>query len=379
MSDSPNHPQQEASAQAPRPVISAIGPAEAEEARTQALAEALKSSFVLVKFAMVFLAVAFLCSGIFTVKPQERALILRFGKPVGEGEAALLGPGLHWAFPYPVDDPIKIPAVLIQQANSTVGWYAVDPKLAAAGMEPPAGPSLNPVADGYTLTGDGNIIHVRATIRYRVTEPLKYYLRFTNAAEFVTNALNNAILYASAQYTVDNALRRDLAGFKERVISRVNDLVAQQQLGITLEPSDITTIPPRQVKAAFEEVLAAENERSKTINDAQGYANEVLSRAKGEGTARVNAGQTDRARAVAGINAEARYFEDLLPQYKKNEVLFTSRLQAETLGRVLTNAQDKFFLPQRADGKPRELRLQLGREPLKSKLIEAPKQDGRGH
>jgi hypothetical protein len=34
---------------------------------------------------------------------------------------------------------------------------------------------------------------------------------------------------------------------------------------------------------------------------------------------------------------------------------------------ILTNVQDKIFLPQRADGKPRELRLMLNREPPQPK------------
>ena len=35
------------------------------------------------------------------VNPQQKAIILRLGKPVGEGEKALLGPGIHWSFPPP--------------------------------------------------------------------------------------------------------------------------------------------------------------------------------------------------------------------------------------------------------------------------------------
>lgn len=346
-----------------------------EEASTQALSDALQSSFVLVKIAMAGLLIAFLCSGIFTVGSQERAMILRFGKPVGEGDAVVLGPGLHWAYPYPIDEVIKIPAAQIQSVVSSIGWYAMDPKLTAANAETPPNPSLNPVIDGYTLTGDGNIIHVKATLRYRVTDPVRYYFSFTNAAEMVTNALNNSLLYASAQFTVDNATRRNRAAFKEKILNRVNQLIAEQQLGISLEPSEIDCIPPRQVKEAFDEVLAAENERSKTINDAQGYANEVLSKAKGEGQALINTGETDKARLVASVQAEALYFQELLPEYRKNPQLFTARLQAETLTRVMTNAQDKFFLSERADGKPRELRLQLSREPMKPKTPEPPKAD----
>ena len=42
-------------------------------------------------------------------------------------------------------------------------------------------------------------------------------------------------------------------------------------------------------------------------------------------------------------------------------------LLAERIGQSLARVQDKIYLPARADGKPRELRLQLSREPLSVK------------
>ena len=53
------------------------------DAGSQALAEALRSSFAIVKVVMVLLVLLFLASGFFTVGPQERAIILRFGKARG--------------------------------------------------------------------------------------------------------------------------------------------------------------------------------------------------------------------------------------------------------------------------------------------------------
>ena len=85
-------------------------PVTPEDSGSQALSDALRSSFFIIKILMLGLAVFFLCSGMFTVGPQERAIVLRFGKPVGEGEKALLGPGFHWAFPAPIDEVKKIPA-----------------------------------------------------------------------------------------------------------------------------------------------------------------------------------------------------------------------------------------------------------------------------
>lgn len=358
-----DHPEPKPKAAKPELKLTAAEPF--EDTGTQALSEALRSSFVLIKAAMLLLTIYFCCSNFFVVKQSERAVVLRFGKPVGVGQEALKGPGLHLAWPYPIDEVVKIPSAQVLSARSTVGWYAVDPRQPAGAADTMFRPTLNPAADGYLLTGDGNILHVQATLRYSVTDSLKYYFGFTNAAEMVTNSLNNALFYAAARFTVDDALRRNLAAFQETVANRIEDLVRGQDLGITVQQVDLVPAAPRQVKAAFDEVTAAENERSTKINAAQGYANEVLAKAQGEAKARINAGETARTRLVEEVQAEARYFTDLLPSYEKDPGLFARRLQVEYLSRVMTNAQDKFFLPMRADGKPRELRLQLNREPQK--------------
>jgi hypothetical protein len=70
---------------------------------------------------------------------------------------------------------------------------------------------------------------------------------------------------------------------------------------------------------------------------------------------------------VVAIQADAKTFTDLLPAFEKNRNLFAQQKVAEMMALVLTNVQDKFFLPQRADGKPRELRLMLNREPPQPK------------
>ena len=77
----------------------------------QALEEALHSSFAIVKWVMVILFGAFLVSGIFKVEPQEKAIKLLLGKPVGEGDQVLIGSGTHWAWPYPINQIVKIPPV----------------------------------------------------------------------------------------------------------------------------------------------------------------------------------------------------------------------------------------------------------------------------
>ena len=60
--------------------------------------------------------------------------------------------------------------------------------------------------------------------------------------------------------------------------------------------------------------------------------------------------------------AQAERFQEILPQYQRQPALFVQQRLTETLGRVLTNVQDKIFVAEGADGKPRELRLLFNRE-----------------
>ena len=349
-----------------------------EDSASEALSHALRSSFVIVRVLMVFLVIVFLASGIKAIGPQELGIKLRFGKPVGQGEKALLGPGLHWAFPYPIDEIVQIPIGRVQTITSTVGWYGVTAAQQAAGTEPPAGPSLNPRTDGYTITADGYIIHVLATVNYRISDPIRYVFGFANASNLVQNALNNAVVFASAHFTVDGALTREITAFKEKIRSRLEELIARQQLGITVDQVDARSIPPRRLADDFDAVIKAETTRGKVLNEAGTYANETTARASGGAAVRISAGQSDRARLVATISEEAKRFERLLPAYQRDPEFFARQLQLETLERILTNVE-KYYLPERADGKLRELRILLSRELQRPSTFERPASSGERH
>lgn len=338
-----------------------------EESGSRALAEALRSSFFIVKILMVLLVVLFFASGVFTVPSQQRAIVLRFGKPVGVGESQLLGPGLHFGFPAPIDEVVKIPVGNLLTVKSSAGWYQTTPEAEMSNQEPEPGATLNPAVDGYTITADGNIMHARAIVQYRIIDPLNYVLAFRNASNVVQSALDNALFYASSQYTVTQATREEIQPFKETVLKRLRDLVEQLKLGISIEGiSEFRTIPPRQVRQAFEQVSVAEIERRKARDDAEAYAARSSSEAQGEASAIVNEGQSEAVRLVQQVSSEARYFTNQLASYQSNPELFRARVQADAMARVMSESPGKVFtLPQPRPGFPAELRLLINRQPLK--------------
>lgn len=360
----PEHPEHGRDPQPEAPRDAA--PVMLEDSSSVALSEALASSFRVVKAIMSGLVLLFLLSGVFVVEPNEVAVLLRLGRPVGVGDSQLLKPGWHFAFPYPIDEKVRIPIGQSMAVSSTTGWHVQTAEEIANNIEPQPRGSLSPEVDGYAVSADGNIIHARATVRYRITDPLRYEFGFTNVTRVLTNVVNNALIFAASRMTADAIIYSDKAGYRDLVLGRVSQKVTDLQLGIALEPSDVVTKAPADVRPAFEQVVATMQDRSKAIRTAEGDRDEMLRKAIGEAQEVTNRGLSASNRLVNRIESDVSRFNDLLPHFRRDRQLLEQRLLLTTVGRVMTNASDKFYQPARVD----ELRLQLSREPVTKPLVE---------
>ena len=332
----------------------------AEDAGSQALSDALRSSFFIVKIIMVVLVLAFLSSGFFTVGPQERAILLRMGKPVGEGEQALLNPGPHWALPKPIDEIERIPSTSVQEAQSSVGWMLTPEERRQGAAPPQGGNSLDPASTSYALTADTNIIHVAAVLHYRITDPIHFHFDFFDAPVFVTNDLNNALLYAASQFPVDDILTRKRTAFREAVTVRMNELIDAQGLGIKVDRLDAEAAPPTYLLSKFNEVDTATQRRNTARTQAESYATTTLQEAQGAAAARTNVAESARSRLVFMVGALAKEFTDVRHGYERDPEFYKRVRQMVALEQIYTNAQEKILEPHQNS---RELRLNLGREP----------------
>ena len=134
------------------------GPFVETDAAIRSLSEALRISFVILKIIMVVLVVLFLASGLETVGPGEQAIVLRFGKIRGVGEAKILKPRArpYWVFPYPIEEMIKIPVgTMVDLSIRTFWYYQSEQELLEESQgkrRAPRNDWLDPVKDGYCLT-----------------------------------------------------------------------------------------------------------------------------------------------------------------------------------------------------------------------------------
>ncbi len=346
------------------PAPGAPGPAPlppAEEAGSQALSDALRSSFFIVKIIMVGLVVVFLGSGFFSVASQQKAIILRLGRPVGEGQKALLGPGFHFAFPKPIDEVVMIPFSGLQRVDSTVGWdQTVEDRLKNADA-PPALTSLDPRSASYALTADTNIVLVNGTLLFNVNDPVRFHFDFADSPSFVTNALNNALLFACSQFPVDDILTTKRGEFRETVTRRVKQLIDQEQLGVTVVQVDFQATPARYLKPEFEGVNKATVNREKARDQALTTANTTRYKALADAQSSINQAETERARVVGSVAAEATNFMLFRTNYERDPEMFKTVLLMPALERVLATAKDKILEPHQNG---RQIRLHVGSEPV---------------
>ena len=334
-----------------------------EDARTRALAEALQSSFKVIRVLMVVLAVAFLGSGITKVGSGEQGLLLRFGafqRP--------LPPGLHFALPNPIETIEKVDVSKIMTVTSDVGWRtAVEEEGVPPGPEDST--SFEPEYHGYTLTGNGNTVHIKAVMNYRLEdtdEAIKAYaFNFDDVTDFLQSALDNAVYHASANHSALDALK--LTELEEDISERFKKVVNDvHELPIVVEGTiQLKVQVPGDVEPAFEAFGTSETVKKTTISEAKKKARNMEINAEGQAKVIQSGGETIADRLLTLVEAEAKSFSEQEPYYESNPELFRQRLLTGTMQRVLTNAVDVFYLS------GRQPRIWLNRTPEKRKLKEA--------
>ena len=328
---------------------------------------ALRFSFALLKIFLFLIILFYLFSGIFSVKQDEVAIILRWGRIAGVGERRILKPGFHWAFPEPIDKVIKIPVKKIKTLTLEDFW---NPDLEKEEkISPP--PFLIPWREGYAITGDINLIHMKWQVEYRITDPIAYIKNIKDEEKTLRDILSQAIVRTTATFTVDEALRTRLESLVEKTKNYANRKL--EELGGGMEIVSLylaKSQPPLQVSDAFNRVIRAEQIKSAKINEARTYANRVINTARGTAAKIIASAWTYRNEVINSAKADAEYITKLTQRFSKNPEALQTYLPyyyQEKMEEILSRLKGKFILREPVPGRENELRLIIGREKWGSK------------
>ncbi|MCB1070094.1 MAG: protease modulator HflK [Kiritimatiellae bacterium] len=326
----------------------------------KALAQALEQSFRLLRWVLFALVVAYLGSGFFIVRQQEKAMVLVLGKARGMAGNQILEPGFHWTWPTPFSEILRFPAERIRDLGTDTFWYqrtGIDTNLMAIDERQP----LVPGRDGYSVSADANIFHSAWTLRYRVQDLKAYALSHIDPDALLRRELDRAIVRASAATRIDDALRTKMDEFRATVEAELRARLPQLNLGITVEGVDLTaTIPPRQVLLAFNDVIDAEQDQSQQISEARAYATRARNEAAGDADRLRAEGQAEKERMLNELNADANTFTRIRESISGDPVTILGILREDAIQAALQQAEQRYLIPADPGGR-RELRIQIGK------------------
>jgi membrane protease subunit HflK len=398
------------------------------DAGSKSLAEALRISFALLKLVMVLLLILFVASGFFTVGPDEQALVLRFGKIRGFGEDRLLGPGLHWSLPYPIDEQVIIPVKKVHILPIDDFWYFETESEKLGGPPKRVPRRLNPRVDGYCITrndvvtgsagNDYNIVHCKWQLTYVIDRPEIFFRNIyllnpepgQSFADVIPESISpllkslaaDAIVTTMVNFSIDDAIlsKTEIA---DDVRIMLQDKLDQINSGIKVVSMQLSPVTwPRQVDEAFLRSIKAKQDKGKLITEAEGYAENIMNEAGGSaayeiltalkdptlsgkpeapiwsqlaGTAqeKIAEARAYRTKVVESAKADAEYLRKLLPEFRKRPGLVIQEIYQDAIEIVLEEVDEKIIVQPSADGRPREVRIQLNRDPaIKSKEAAQP-------
>jgi membrane protease subunit HflK len=274
-------------------------------------------------------------TGIYTVRPNEVGINLVFGRYLGQS-----APGLNYNWPYPIGSVIRPDVTAINRTE--VGYRPGGPQ----------GRMRDVPEESLMLTGDGNIVDIDFDALWRI-DP-------SRAQDFVFNLQNPQ---GTIKVVAESAMR-EVVGRREiqailtteqaSVANEVHDIM-QQTLNAYGAGALITgvqlqaAVPPPQVREAFYDVNAAQQDAVRVQNEAGAYASRVVPEARGQATRIVQQAEAYREQAVAEATGQASRFNQIYDAYRKAPDVIRQRIFLETMERVLGNSE-KVLIDQNGQG-----------------------------
>ncbi|GKX53370.1 FtsH protease activity modulator HflK [Budvicia aquatica] len=244
-------------------------------------------------------------SGFYTIKEGELGVITRFGQV----QPVMVGPGLNWK-------PNFIDAVRPVNTKAVRGL----------------------AASGIMLTSDENVVRVEMNVQYQVADPIKYLFRVTNADDSLSQATDSALRSVIGKYTMDKILTQGRTIVREDTKQELERTIQVYDMGLkVLDVNFQAARPPEEVKAAFDDAIAAREDEQRYIRESEAYANEVQPRANGQAQRLIENAKAYQVQTVLEAEGEVAKFSKLLPEYKAAPEITRERLYIESMEKVLSN------------------------------------------
>ncbi len=305
----------------------------------------LKNSKLIVTI-LLLLIVAF--SSFFQIDPEETGVITRFGKYVRSVE-----PGLNVKLPF-IERVYKVPVE--RQQKLEFGFRTIR-----------AGVQSEYTTSGYTdeslmLTGDLNLADVEWVVQFRIDNAYNYLFKVRNPETTLRDISEASLRQIVGDRTVNEVLTVGRTEIATRMEELVQQICTEYSLGIKIDQVVLQDVnPPDPVKAAFNAVNQAQQEKETLINQAKSEYNKVIPKASGQAQETIQKAEGFATERVNNALGEAVRFSAIYKEYIKAPEVTKRRIYLETMESVLPRLGSKIITDDKGNNVLPLLQMQLNK------------------
>jgi len=281
---------------------------------------------------LIGILVIWLLTGIYIVGPDEVGVVRTFGKFTRVTQS-----GLNWKFPSPIETAntpkvTEVKRIEFGFRSLKNGQYRTVEK------------------ESLMLTGDENIVDAEMIVQYKIKDPVKYLFNIVEPELTVREAAEASLRTVVGRNKIDETLTTGKFTIQEETKEQVQSILDKYESGIHIVAVQLQDVsPPKEVIGAFKDVASAKEDKNRMINQAEGYRNDVIPKARGEAEAMIRDAEGFKESRIKRAEGDATKFTTILKEYKKAKSITEKRLYLETMEKVLPGI-DKIIVPDKESG-----------------------------
>tara|TARA_B100000123_G_C25739290_1_gene433009 strand:- start:3103 stop:4059 length:957 start_codon:yes stop_codon:yes gene_type:complete len=273
-----------------------------------------------------------LATGIYIVGPDEVGVVRTFGK-----YTRVVQSGLNWKFPAPIE-VVNTPKVT-EVKRIEIGFRTLK-----------NGQYRQVEKESLMLTGDENIVDAEMIVQYKIKDPVAYLFRIVGPELTVREAAEASLRTVVGRNKIDETLTTGKFTIQEETKNQLQSILDNYNSGIHVVAVQLQDVsPPKEVIGAFKDVASAKEDKNRMINQAEGYRNDVIPKARGEGEAMIRDAEGFKESRIKRAEGDAAKFKTILKEYRKAKSITEKRLYLETMEKVLPDIE-KIIVPDKNSG-----------------------------
>ena len=293
-------------------------------------------------------------TSVFTVDPEEKAVVLKFGK-----EDRIVGQGLHFKLPFFMEQEYKVPVQ--RQLKLEFGFRTAgnETRQQYAQTQYSGG---NYAAESLMLTGDLNVASIEWVTQYKIADPVKYLFKVRNVDQTFRD-MNEAVMREIiGDRTINEVLTIGRGEIQNLAMEKLSALCKEYTLGIVVSQVILQDVSrPEPVKPAFNEVNQAEQEKETTIQNALAEYNREIPKAEGTALKTVEAAEGYAVKRVNEAIGSVSRFTQVYEEYQKAPGITRQRIYLETMAEIYQAVDRKIIIDEDVNGVLPLLNLNQGR------------------